>query len=317
MKRLLLLLACAGLVWGGASAGQERAAPAADAEPNEVEGVLVTARRIGVPVWRVSDGRSTLVLIGQIQGVPKDAAWRPAELERTVAQADSVLFPHELKASPADVARVIWRARSVVLLPKGKTLADYVDAATLARLRPWRSGKAIEPLLHPWMVADELITETQAGELFGDDRVTEVVARAARRHRKKRQAVGVQHASRMLDAYFGDPARHVPCLQAALAVAEAGPEAARGRVAAWTRSRVVEVVRSPAERAFDVCWPYGSGRDVLRADWRAALDRRLSTPGVTVAVAPLLYLAEEGGVLDAFAARGLQIDGPRWRPNED
>jgi hypothetical protein len=282
-------------------------------EANEVEGVVVTARRIGVPVWRVSNGSSTVVLIGQIQGVSKDARWRADELERAVAQADTVLFPHDVHGSPADVARTLWRARSIVLLPKGKTLGDYVDSATLARLRSRRPEKATDRYFHPWVIADDLLGEVQAGELFGDDRVTEVVRRAARKHRKKREAVGVERASRMLDAYFAGPATHVPCLSAALAAAEAGPEAAQKRVADWTRSRVPEVIAAPVELAFDVCWPWGAARQSLRRDWSQALARRLAEPGVTVAVTPLLYAAEPGGLLDNFVAQGLVVEGPRWR----
>jgi hypothetical protein len=73
------------------------------------------------------------------------------------------------------------------------------------------------------------------------------------------------------------------------------------------------VAASAAEQAHDLCWPFGPARERLRAEWRKAIDGRLAAPGVTVAVAPLLYLAEEGGVLDGLAARGLQIEGPRWR----
>lgn len=321
MKRTFLALSCAGLAWAtGApgAVGQER--PPGLVGPTEVEGVVVTARRIGVPVWRVSRGASTVVLIGQIQGVPAKAAWRPAELERAVAQADSVLFPHDIRGSPADIARMIWRARSIVLLPKGKTLADYVDAATLERLAVVTKDQGAKPQrmhFHPWVIADELLSGAEAGELLGDDRVSEVVERAARKARKKRDAVGVFGADRVLDAYFAGPQAHVACLEAAIATAEAGPAAGRKRIADWTRSRVPEVAGSAAERAYDVCWPFGAARDRLRADWRAAVDRKLAEPGVTVAVAPLLYLAEGGGLLDRLAARGLEVEGPRWRAGAD
>lgn len=129
----------------------------------------------------------------------------------------------------------------------------------------------------------------------------------------ERQVVGLYAASRVIDAYLAGPRKHVPCLEAALATAEAGREASARRVVDWTRSRVPEVIASPAERAYDLCWPFGAAPARLRDDWRAALDRELTVPGVTVAVLPLLYLAEDGGLLDGLAARGLDIDGPRWR----
>ena len=285
-------------------------------DPTEVEQVVVTARRIGVPVWRVSRGSSTLILVGEIQGVPEDAPWRPAELERAVAQADRVIFPHNVRGSPADIARMFWRVRSFAFLPKGRTLADYVDPSTLERLRALNATTGGGPAglnLHPFLIADELMTAAGAGELLGEERVADVVAKAVRKHRKKRQVVGLYAASRVIDAYLVGPGEHVPCLKAAITTAEAGREASARRIADWTRSRVPEVIGSPAERAYDLCWPFGIAPARLRADWRAALDRELATPGATVAVLPLLYLAEEGGVLDGLAARELDISGPRWR----
>jgi uncharacterized protein YbaP (TraB family) len=312
--RMLLALSCAGLAWATAALGQER--PSAPSEPTDVEGVVVTARRIGVPVWRVTNGASTVVLIGQIQGVPAKAAWRPEELERAVAQADAVLFPHDIRGTPADVARLLWRARSIVLLPKGKTLADYLDASTLARLTALAKDEAQREKrmrLHPWVVASDLMEGAEVGEPLDGDRVSQVVERAARKNRKKQEAVGAVAAGGLLDAYFEGPQAHVGCLEAAIATGEAGPEAGRRRLADWSRSRVPAVAASAAEQAHDRCWPFGPARERLRAEWRKAIDGRLAAPGVTVAVAPLLYLAEDGGLLDGLAARGLQIEGPRWR----
>lgn len=300
-----------------ATGPQPRAAQAE--EFPELGTVVVTARRIGVPVWRVSQGSSTLILVGEIQGVPTDAPWRPAELERAVAQADRVIFPHNVRGSPADVARMLWRMRSIVFLPRGRTLADYLDAKTLERLRtlnPTLAGGPTRVNLHPWMVADELMTAAGAGELLGEERVAEVVAKAVRKHKKKREVVGLYVASRVIDAYLVGPGAHVSCLKAAIATAEAGKGASARRIAAWTRSRVPEVVASPAEQAYDLCWPFGAAPARLRADWSAALDRNLVAPGATVAVLPLLYLAEDGGLLDGLAARGLEISGPRWRAEE-
>lgn len=308
-----LVIAGSTLAHGGRAGAQ---GPGQAEEATEVEQVVVTARRIGVPVWRVSQGSSTLILVGEIQGVPEGAPWRPAELERAVAQADRVIFPHNVRGSPADVARMLWRVRSFVFLPKGKTLADYVDAGTLDRLRALKATTGGGPTgfnLHPWMIADELMTAAGAGELLGEERVADVAAKAVRKHKKKREVVGVYPASRVIDAYLVGPGKHVVCLEAAIATAEAGREASARRVANWTRSRVPEVVASPAEQAYDLCWPFGAGPARLRADWRAALDRKLAAPGVTVAVLPLLYLAEDGGLLDGFASRGLEISGPRWR----
>ena len=37
------------------------------------------------------------------------------------------------------------------------------------------------------------------------------------------------------------------------------------------------------------------------------------SPGVTMGVAPIRLLADEGGVLDALEARGFEVVGPEWK----
>ena len=287
-------------------------------EANDVEEVVVTARRIGVPVWRVGDETSTLILVVHINAVPKTANWRPQELTKVVAEADSVIFPHEDTASPADVARAIWRARSIVFLPKGKTLADYIDEPTRARLEALKAQGAVSKSymrLHPWVTSEELLDRTGAEKNSGPD-LADVVAKAVRSGRGKRETVAVVTGRQLLDAYFNaGPAAHIPCLKASLTAAEAGPAAAAERIEDYTRYRVAAVVRSPVEQAYGACWPEGGEptSSALRADWRTKIRARVGRPGVTLAVVPLTYLAEPNGLLDMLAAEGRTVDGPRWR----
>ena len=37
------------------------------------------------------------------------------------------------------------------------------------------------------------------------------------------------------------------------------------------------------------------------------------SPGVTMGVAPIRLLADEGGVLDGLEARGFEVVGPEWK----
>ena len=289
-------------------------------QPDSLEGVVVTAQRIGVPVWRVGEGASMLILVGHIEPLPSSIAWRPEALEQVVEEADTVIFPPKGSLSPADVARIFWRMRSIVFLPKGKTLADYVDAPTLARLEALRAQGATGEYMkfNPWTTAEELMESTGVEEKSGPD-AADVVRKAVRRNRKKRENVTVVTGKQVLDAYFNaGPAAHVPCLKAAITAAEAGRPAAARRIDAYVRNRVAEVVRSPVEQALNACWPLG-GEPIassLRAQWRTTILQRAGRPGVTLAVVPLLHLAEDGGVLDALAAQGRSVEGPRWREGQ-
>ncbi|MDI6624861.1 MAG: hypothetical protein QME55_09035, partial [Brevundimonas sp.] len=79
--------------------------------------------------------------------------------------------------------------------------------------------------------------------------------------------------------------------------------------------RVAEVVASPIDRALNQCWPWGDPEIApqLHQQWAAAIETALISPGVTMGVAPIRLLAEEGGVLDGLEARGFEVDGPEWR----
>jgi len=120
------------------------------------------------------------------------------------------------------------------------------------------------------------------------------------------------------DLLTAAPQTRIPCMHAAIAAAEAGPEAVEARGLAWTRFEVAEVMASPIQRAVDQCWPWGdpTAGPQLRAAWVEAIETALGEDGVTLAVTPLGLLAEPGGVLDQLEAQGAVIEGPPWRPDQ-
>src|SRR5688572_28182497 len=80
------------------------AAPAQPAPEDraQVEDIVVTGRRSGVPLWTVRGDRTTLILVGSIEGVSKTTHWDPAALTEALRKADRVVFPqsHAFTASP-------------------------------------------------------------------------------------------------------------------------------------------------------------------------------------------------------------------------
>ena len=298
-------------------------APAAAQSPGpqvaELDEVVVLARRSGAPMWTITRGDTTLILVGAITSIPRDLSWRPDDLEAAAARSDLILFPQQGRASMADVLRIIWRARTIGLMPQGQTTADYLTPEYQARLETIMAGDRNQD----WRTRSLLfvgfdLMQDKAGYARGGtgDDAMDVIRRAARRARVTVRPVGTVRGDELIDSLITAPqTAHVPCVEAAIAAAELGPYAARERAEDWRALRVADVVASPIDRALNQCWPWGDPEIApqLRQQWSAAIETAMISPGVTMGVAPIRLLADEGGVLDALEARGFEVVGPEWK----
>lgn len=310
------LLAVAVLALSSAAAAQE--APAAS-EAAQVDEIVVTARRSGAPVWTVTQGGSTLILVGAIRDIPRDVEWRPGNLEETARSADLILTPQEGRMSIGDILRVIWRMRTIGRLPQGRTTADYLDAPTQARLETLMAGERNQDWRRQSLLLlgfDLLRDRAGLGEGRTGDDAADIVRRAGRRARIETRPVGTVRGDDMVESLISaSPETHIPCLTRAIAAAEAGPDTARQRATDWTRRQVAAVVNSPIDQAMARCWPWADAdiAPVLHRQWADTIEAALSAPRVTLAVAPIRLLGERDGILDQLQARGLEIEGPDWR----
>lgn len=285
----------------------------------QLDEIVVLARRSGAPMWTVTRGDSTLILVGAITGIPRDLAWRPDDLEAAAARSDQILSPQEGRASVTDLLRVIWRARTIGLMPQGQTTADYLTPEYQARLeaimaedrnQEWRTKSLL-------FVGLDLMQD-KAGYRQGrsGDDAMDVIRRAARRAHVSVRPVGTVRGDELIDSLITAPqTAHVSCVEAAIAAAEQGPDAARERAEDWRALRVADVVASPIDKALNQCWPWGDPEIApqLRQQWAAAIETAMISPGVTMGVAPIRLLADEGGVLDGLEARGFDVVGPEWK----
>ena len=294
-------------------------AQAQDVAPvTTVDEIVVTARRTEAPIWQVTRGDSTLILVGAISGVPRDVEWRPEALEAATRRAQRILFPQEGRASVADVLRLIWRIRTVATLPRGTTTADYLSPEVQARLETvmaeqkngnWRTNSLM-------ILSMDLMSDHAGYERGRTRNATDIIRKAAREARTPVRPVGTVRGDEIVDSLItAPPATYATCLETALSAAEAGPEGAAIRIADWRARRVPEVMAQPLEQALGLCWPWGDPEiaPLLRRQWAEAVQTALGEPGVTMAVAPLRVLAEPDGVLDTLSAQGYEIEGPLWK----
>lgn len=294
-------------------------AVAQDVEATQIEDVIVTARRSGAPIWEVTRGDHTVILVGEISGVPEATPWSATALEAATARSQRVMSGIGVRGSFSDVFRLIWRARTLTRLPGQTTSADYLEPEWQARLDAIEARVGEDYSRKSFLLTPGDLLRDGAG--YGEDTTDdagEVVRRAARKARTPVRPVEAATRGDQLveDLLSAPPATRLVCMHAAIEAAEAGPEAVLARGRAWTRLRIAEVMASPIQQALEQCWPWGDPTlgPQLKTAWVTSIETALTEPGVTMAVAPLGLLAESGGVLDRLEAQGATIEGPLWKP---
>ena len=170
----LALIACV------AAAAMAPPRVAAQEVETTVDEIIVTARRSGAPMWEVTRGGSTILLVGAIQAVPAGIEWRPDALEQATRQADRVYFPQQANVSPADIFRLIWRSRTLTRMPEGKTSADYLSPEWQARLDALEASYDEDWSRDSFLIlSNELLSDRLGLRDRGRQEVGEVVRRAA------------------------------------------------------------------------------------------------------------------------------------------
>ena len=300
------------LMFGSAGAIAQSPNPSQQAEE-----IVVTARRTGIPVWRVHGPSTTIVLIGAIEDVSKSTRWDPQALTATLVKADRVMFPStvEVTASPFALVGYYMKWRKQATLPKGQTLASLLPVNQFQRLVALKNRGVLKPgfeRMHPLHLSLKLRDIARGKEGNGPD-ASEYVRKAVRKHKIRTVPVKTIAAKAVAKDFFATPpSDYVPCLLASVAVVEAGPGTMKARSDAWAQRRVPDVLASPADRLRDACIP-PAFEGAVPANLSGQIAALMKQPQVTVAVVQLRSLAEPGGVLDDLVAAGFDVSGPKWK----
>lgn len=284
---------------------------------DSAEEVVVTARNSGAPMWTVRTESGVVLLVGEMRNVPKATPWYPDRLERAAGGAQRIILGTRAKVSPGDILRLIFAGGKLTKLPDERAVADYLDATRMARLRALEVRYGQDYSRRNFLITSfDLLSRRLAFSKDTGDDATDVVRQAARRGNIATRPVGEMRGEDIIDNLFAAaPQTHLPCLDAAMAAAEIGPDIVAARGKAWTSFDIPAVMANPLETALGRCWPWTDNQlgAELRGQWVTAIDEAVEQPGVTLAVVPIRVLAEEGGVLDRLERRDLDVSGPRWR----
>jgi hypothetical protein len=298
-------------------AASAQAQTAQTADSDQVEEIVVTGRKSGVPMWTVRSDATTLVLVGAIEGVSKTTKWDPVALTEALRKADRVMFPemHAVTASPFSLIGWLAKYNAMGSLPKNQSLSDFADSKDLARLGALSSRKMVRAdyaRRHPLHLSRDLQDRAKGDVDYGNS-VSTYVRKAIGKYKLTMVPIAKSKAKPIVkDLFASSPSEHVPCLSASIGMAEAGPAAVQARSDAWAARRVQDVLRSPVQAPYGVCWP-AEALGSSEAELADQFKQLLAEPKVTVAVLGLDTLAADGAILDRLQAAGFDIQGPAWR----
>ena len=309
---LAATLAASGPCIGAGSAPKARANTPVDPEGTLVAELVVQAREVGPPWWRVSRDGAAVYILGVPDGpTPPGVEWNQAVLDRRLTDANALIGAPRFTAGIFDLFAIL-RLRSAVkskapmetTLPKplaDRYLADAArDGKPPGRFSGW----------DPMVAGAFLLRETHAHWRPIDAQVRGVARRHGLSPQTSARYAAVPLAKTATKAMTA--ASQQACLAWALDDVEAGDAAARLAVEGWARGDVATALTAP--RGFDKCLLVLTGGSELwnRAsqdqadDIAAALDK----PGHAVAVVGLRRLLAEGGVVARLEAKGLKVSGP-------
>lgn len=291
-------------------------APSSPAD-RQIEEIVVTARRSGAPVWRVTSPATTLILVGSLENVSRETRWDPTNLTAALRMADRVIFPQEedFDASPVKMIGYLIKFLRMAKLPKGQSLANMMRPDQFQRLVGLQKRGILKPgfeRTHPLHLALHLDDVADGKKGYGPNAV-DYVMKAVKKYKLKQVPIPRRSIKQPINALFKSrPEAHVPCLMAYVSLMEAGgAQAVKGASDAWAQRRVPEAVSALPTKVFNAC----SLDEYVEAkpDWRGATKRLMKDSQTVVAVLDLTAVAERGGLLDEFAAAGFDIRGPAWK----
>ncbi len=104
---IALLMTCVGAV------------PAFAQNAYQADEIVVSARRSGIPVWRIKSDTATVVLVGTIAGVTTTTKWDSTGLVNELRKADRVMFPvsADVSVSPFAMIGYLFKWRRQAILP--------------------------------------------------------------------------------------------------------------------------------------------------------------------------------------------------------
>jgi len=290
-----------------------------DSQENLVEELIVNARLPGPAWWKVTDGDTTVYVMGVPAFAPDKLDFDDTVLRRRLDGANVLIIGQQPEVRILSLLALIpGRGKQFRMdRPMRETLPPDLRARLERRLaargKPATEYDDMKPALAGFLVAND----RGGGVSITVGDLTERIRDLA-----KSKEVAVQPRVKKLGDYdligmvkslaeAPEPLQAL-CLDAGLKQAENGLATLRETADQWAEGQVREVVS--AERGYQRClastpWIARQFRDG-QDDAVGAITSALKKPGKAVAWIELRSLLAEGGVLDRLRAKGFTVTTP-------
>lgn len=313
----LAILAVMGAL--ASSAGAQAPFTPARSDPTDpdaviVEELVVTARLPGPAWWTVTNGQSTVYVLGAPSLAPRRMAWDRSVLDRRLRGANQVILPlHDVRVS---LIGAPGAALNYLRLKAFSPFEVGLDPDLRARFVAARE-KLGQPAAHyktrnALAAALQLIDDYRAntGLTVSDPgKLIKLLAAQAK--------VPVRQRSYELGPLMGAMIRTSPevgraCLGEVMTQVQAGPGVTLAAARAWSEGDVRGALAN--ERTFERCIAQVPGAQAfdarMKTDQVADIEAALKRPGHSIAVVWLRPLLAQGGVLDQLKAKGFEVKTP-------
>jgi uncharacterized protein YbaP (TraB family) len=319
MNRCKSLMIAVVLALAAAPAGAQvppASAPAGLADPDAalVEELVVTARLPGPAWWRVSDGDSTVYVLGAPSLAPKRQQWDRLQFERRLEGAKLVILP--LSTLKVTLAGAPGAALSYLRLKSGKPFEARLSGTERARFVAARTRVGMPAdhykTSHPLAAGLILIGDYREKENLTTTDPSKLIKLLAGQAKVKVLQRSYDVGPLLRAVAKTSEAAGEACLDEVMDEVEAGPGRTRAASRAWAEGDVAGALN--AERSYERCiavTPGAAAFDArVKADMAKDIETALKTPGHAIAVAPLRTLLSQGGVLDRLRSKGYEIKTP-------
>ena len=288
-------------------------------DPNDpdsvlVEELVVVGRLPGPAWWTVSNGTTTVYVLGSPSLAPKHMTWDRGVFDRHLTGANVVILPFQ--DVHVTVLGSVGAAFNYLRLKGGGPFEATLDPAARARFVAVRTrlGLAADHYGTKNPLAAGLVLATDYREKTGltTSDPTKLIKLLAGRAKVPISQKSYDIGSLMGAVIRTPPAAGRACFDEVLAQAEAGPGVTQAAARAWAQGDVRGALAN--ERTYERCIALVPGAQTFdaqtKADQVAQIEQALKKPGHAIAVVPLRPLLAQGGVLDQLRAKGFTVTTP-------